>query len=134
MSEEAAVLFANDAFYTAIAGRDISAMEDVWSIEVRVSCIHPGWDGISGRGNVLDSWSAILGTDAAPDIVARHAHAVIYGDLGVVICHEEVEGAHLIATNIFHREGRIWKMVHHQAGPMGGPPQAAEEEAEDTLQ
>ncbi len=134
MSEEVAVLFANDAFYTTFAGRDMEAMREVWSDKANIRCIHPGWDEIDGRESVLDSLAAILGGDAAPDITCHHAKAVIYGDVAVVVCHEEVEDAFLIATNIFERHGRIWKMVHHQAGPMGVQPRPADAEAKDPVQ
>lgn len=134
MSETAAVLFANDAFYTAFAGRDMEAMENVWADKDNLMCIHPGWDEITGRGNVLDSWAAILGGDAAPDITCHHAKAAIYGAVAVVVCHEEVDGVYLIATNVFERSGRIWRMVHHQAGPMGVQPEEADAETEAPLQ
>ncbi len=134
MSEEVAVLFANDAFYTAFAGRDMEVMREVWSENVNLRCIHPGWDEITGREDVLDSLAAILGGGAAPDITCHHASAIIYGDVAVVVCHEEIENAFLIATNIFERHGRIWKMVHHQAGPMGVHPQMAETEAGSPIQ
>jgi len=134
MPEEVAVLFANDAFYAAFASRDMEAMQDVWSGNVNLRCIHPGWDEISGRENVLDSLAAILGGDAAPDIICHHAKAIIYGDVAVVVCHEEIEDAFLIATNIFERQGRIWKMIHHQAGPMGVQPRVTEAEAKSPVQ
>ncbi len=134
MSEEVAALFANDAFYAAFAGRDMETMQEVWSKNVNIRCIHPGWDEISGRENVLDSLAAVFGGNAAPDITCHHAKAVIYGDVAVVVCHEEVDGAFLIATNIFERQGRIWKMVHHQAGPMGVQPQLADAEDKAPVQ
>ncbi len=134
MSEEVSVLFANDAFYTAFAGRDTEAMREVWSEKVNLRCIHPGWDEITGREDVLDSWAAILGGDAAPDIICHHASAIIYGDVAVVVCHEEIENAFLIATNIFERQGRIWKMIHHQAGPMGVRPRLGDAEAGPPVQ
>jgi hypothetical protein len=34
-----------------------------------------------------------------------------------VICVEHLDGGDLIATNVFAREGTLWKLVHHQAGP-----------------
>lgn len=40
-----------------------------------------------------------------------------------MICFEKVEDQYLVASNIFVREGRGWKLSHHQAGPVATPPQ-----------
>ncbi|NQV59631.1 MAG: DUF4440 domain-containing protein, partial [Alphaproteobacteria bacterium] len=46
-----------------------------------------------------------------------------------VVCYEEIEGSHLIASNIFVHEGRRWRLIHHQAGPTAeAPPAEAEGE------
>ena len=36
-------------------------------------------------------------------------------------------GNFLVATNVFVREGRLWKLVHHQAAPTSVRPQADED-------
>jgi len=122
MAERDAVLFANDVFYRAFADGDVSAMDALWSSEAPVSCIHPGWGAILDREEIIASWSAILSDDNAPDIRCQDADAQIYGDVAVVICFETMGDGSLIATNVFCREGRIWKMVHHQAGPTSALP------------
>jgi hypothetical protein len=38
------------------------------------------------------------------------------GDAAYVICEERINGAVLIATNIFVREAEQWRLAHHQAG------------------
>ena len=122
MAERDAVLFANEAFYRAFADGDVAAMDALWSLEAPVSCIHPGWGAIQDREEIMASWSAILSDDNAPDIRCRDADAQIYGDVAVVICFETLGDGSLIATNVFCREGRIWKIVHHQAGPTSAMP------------
>ena len=117
MSEREAVLFANEAFYLAIANRDTAAMEQLWAEAVRVACLHPGWDALVGRGEVLDSWRRILSHDAAPKIICRQPEVLIHGEVAIVVCYEDIEGQLLVATNVFRRDGRSWRMVHHQAGP-----------------
>ncbi|HEY8013978.1 MAG TPA: DUF4440 domain-containing protein, partial [Dongiaceae bacterium] len=52
-------------------------------------------------------------------------------DSAFVICYEEIEGAVLIATNLFVREGRSWKMTHHQAGPVATPSEEEEESSDE---
>jgi hypothetical protein len=122
MPESEAVLFANEAFYRAFADRDLSAMEALWSEAAPVSCIHPGWAPLFGRDEVLRSWAAIIGAPGAPDIACRGARARLYGDTAFVVCFEGLGGEYLIATNVFVRESRLWRMVHHQSGPTAGDP------------
>src|SRR5262245_5599596 len=71
MSDRETALFANAAFYAAFGTRDIKAMEDVWSRDQPVSCIHPGWPVVHGRTEVMASWSGILANRNAPRIVCR---------------------------------------------------------------
>ena len=122
MTEHAAVLFANDAFYVAFAARDTDAMDAVWARRAPITCIHPGWHPLSGRDAVLDSWHAILGGPNPPEIACVEPTAHVHGETAVVLCYEAVSGGFLVATNVFVREDGDWRMVHHQAGPASGPP------------
>ena len=122
MSESAAVLFANDAFYLAFAGKDLEAMDSLWARHAPVTCIHPGWDAITGRDEVMESWRAILTNPNAPRIECRDPRAHLNGDVAYVICYEAIDRAFLIATNLFVREDGTWKMVHHQAGATRATP------------
>lgn len=133
MSDQAAVLFANDAFYAAFLGRDPRAMDAVWSLRERVSCIHPGWPPLIGRSNVMQSWGAILGSQQSPKISCHQPTAFFCGEAAFVICYERVEGVFLVATNIFVRESGAWKMIHHQAGATP-PPEEEEETPPQRLQ
>ena len=128
MSEEAAILFANDAFYHAFRQRDAEAMDALWARHASVACIHPGWQALTGRDEVMRSWRDILGNPDAPNIICRAARAYLWGDLGLVVCYELIGTGVLVATNVFLREDGTWKMVHHQAGPCGVPPKEIEEE------
>ncbi len=121
--EQDAVLFANEAFYRAFAARDVAAMDDVWAHGQTVACIHPGWGALIGREAVMRSWRDILGNPASPAVAAQAARAFVYGDFAFVICFEALAGNFLIATNLFVREGPLWKLLHHQAGPTAERPQ-----------
>lgn len=116
MSEHEAVLFANEAFYLAINNRDVDAMRQLWA-DGAVACIHPGWAALLGRADVLESWERILSHDSSPKIVCRAPRALIHGDVAAVICYEQIERDLLVATNMFRRDGRQWRIIHHQAGP-----------------
>jgi hypothetical protein len=115
-------LFANEAFYAALASGDFTAMDDLWAKSAPVTCIHPGWALLTGRAEVMASWEAILENPDPTVIEPVNAIAVIHDDFAFALCNEILPNASLIATNAFVREDRTWKMVHHQSGPAPLPP------------
>ncbi len=117
-SPEAAVLAANEAFYSAFAAMDYPAMEAVWAHAAVLTCIHPGWKVLSGRGLVLESWEAILSNPSQPRIVSGGATVQVFGDCAVVTCRELVAGSPLAATNVFVNESGRWRLAHHHSGPV----------------
>ena len=120
MSDEAAVLAVNEAFYRAFATHDVAAMDALWSKETPVACIHPGWNALHGREAVLESWTAILTAPGSPQIRFEEPRAFVLGPSAYVICREVLaQQVLLIATNVFAREQDGWRMVHHHAGPAG---------------
>jgi ketosteroid isomerase-like protein len=123
---ELEVLEANAAFYRAFTRRDTGAMQRLWAARMPVACIHPGWDALSGRAEVLSSWERILGSEGSPEVRCTLAEAHVLGEVAVVTCHEVLEGGRLAASNVFAREDGAWRMVHHQASPMA-PGQARQE-------
>lgn len=121
--DEQAVLAANQAFYEAFQRRDTAAMDAVWGRTAPIACIHPGWDALTDRSAILESWRQILDNPMSPPIHCREARAFVRGDTAFVICHEVIEGrGMLVATNLFSREDGGWRMVHHQAGPLAAQP------------
>lgn len=118
--QRAALLFANDAFYLAFANGDIDAMDGIWARDFKVSCLHPGWEPLMGRNNVMASWKAVLPNKPAIEHHSPNAFGV--GEMGYVICYEKVSDSFLLATNVFVMEGGVWKMTHHQAGATDSKP------------
>ena len=118
MSKETILLFANEAFYLTFTTRDTEAMDAIWSDRENVTCIHPGWPPLRGRGSVMKSWRDILTNSQSPAIRCEHAWAHIDGTMAYVLCNEILAKGQLAATNIFALEDGTWKLVHHQAGPM----------------
>ena len=121
MSEQAAVLFTNDAFYVAFMNHDLEAMSNLWAKVQNVSCIHPGWNYLFGRDAVIDSWNRILANHDGPSFTIEGAKASIYNDTAVVICYEMFKMATLVATNVFIREEGVWYIMHHQSGTTPRP-------------
>src|SRR5438093_6499030 len=104
MPDEADVLAANQAFYAAFNAKDFDAMDALWSQWAAVACVHPGWNVLSGRETVMDSWRAILGNQSQPRVQSGGERVYLLGDVAYVICRELLEGAPLAATNVFVRE------------------------------
>lgn len=119
MGEES-VLFANAAFYAALADGDVALMNQLWSRTASVSCIHPGWPLLIGQDDVRDSWARILAEP--PEIECRAPRVLFHGTTALVLCIEVVAGAYLAASNLFIREEDGWRLVHHQAGPTPDQP------------
>jgi ketosteroid isomerase-like protein len=117
-ADERDVLAANAAFYDAFAERDLEAMDAIWSQRADIACVHPGWDGLSGRVAVMSSWRSILEGGGAPAIVCARERVHLFGDVAFVVCVETIPNGELIATNVFVREAGGWRMVHHHAGPI----------------
>lgn len=117
-----AVLAANREFYRAFRERDLAAMEDMWASHCPVACIHPGWDLLVDREQVLESWKGILVNPASPKVTCSNETPYVMGDVAFVLCHETLDQGTLAATNIFRREEGEWRMVHHQSTPMGSEP------------
>src|SRR5262245_18688323 len=82
---ETEVLAANQAFYDAFSQHDITAMEGVWSQRTDLACVHPGWDAILGRREVLSSWRAILSSPEAPVVECVQVVAHVVGDFAYVV-------------------------------------------------
>jgi len=113
---EDAIRASNEAFYRAFRERDVDAMEAVWARSGPVACLHPGMEVVVGRHDVLESWRGILEHEDAPRIHCTRVRVHVLGETAFVTCLEGTPA--LAATNVFTREEDVWRMVHHQAGPL----------------
>ena len=124
----AALEFANDAFYQAFAAASLDAMEAVWAEQSNVFCVHPGWQPITTRSEVMASWREILSNAGPTPVRCIAPKSTIFGDIGLVCCYERLANQHLVASNLFIRADGRWRMVHHQAGPLARVPDEAKVE------
>lgn len=115
MDEKQKVLAANDAFYAAFRAADIDAMEALWSKRRKVSVYHPNWPGIDTRDAVMESWYRILVVGDPPHVSIMDPTVIMSKKTAMVVCREDLGGAHLIATNVFVLEDGAWRMTNHQA-------------------
>lgn len=122
MDDRETVLSTNEAFYDAFAAGDMDAMGAIWSKDAPITCLHPGWDPLSGRDSVLESWRGILESGDRPRIECESPDVQLYGDAAVVLCYESLGDGYLLATNVFVRENGGWKLTHHHAGGPVPPP------------
>ena len=123
------LIAANDAFYKAFAAHDVAAMDAIWAPDGPIACIHPGWGALNERRKIIESWRAIFDSPQAPNVVCVAPQAYEYGEVGFVICFEQIGETCLIATNVFARRDGAWKIVHHQAGPTSARPESNESPA-----
>ena len=114
--DENELLLANEAFYVAFARGNAAAMEELWAQEHPVACLHPGWPPLKSRDQIVQSWRGILANPPRPAIVVIEPRAFLLDGAGVVVCWEAIGEVHLVASNMFVREGGIWRIALHQSG------------------
>jgi ketosteroid isomerase-like protein len=146
---EQAVREANRRFYEAFAALDLERMDQVWSHEDSVVCVHPGWDLLLGWEEVRESWARIFSSTQRMKVEISSVWVRVEGDVAWVACTEHVtttfEGgfdqALVQATNIFlrrpmqpepqpgssdapskNRERLRWCVVARHASPLPSSP------------
>ncbi|HJM74289.1 MAG TPA: nuclear transport factor 2 family protein [Dehalococcoidia bacterium] len=112
------LLAANAAFYAAFNAGDVGAMDALWARSAPVACVHPGWNALAGREQVMESWRGILANAEQPRVFVGAESAHELGDVGYVLCREIVGGGALATTNVFALEDDEWRMVHHHTSPV----------------
>jgi ketosteroid isomerase-like protein len=126
MTEQQAVLAANQAFYRAFEKKDLDAMSRLWSQGVGSLCIHPGREALRGWVAIRESWGKIFHNTHYLEIETEIIGIEIIGDLAYVVVIEtvlQVAGrsqlqARSLATNVFERMAEQWYLVHHHGSPI----------------
>jgi len=130
MSDQEAIIEANQAFYRAFESLEIERMEAIWLCEPRIVCIHPGWRRLTGWGPVMDSWTRIFDNVFEMKFELGEIDVMAGSDLAVVVVEENLtqrgyDGAsrsQVLSTNVFELVGNKWMMVLHHGSPVMAPP------------
>jgi ketosteroid isomerase-like protein len=126
MDDKAAVKEVNARFYEALSAQDMVAMEAVWLHEPWVRCVHPGWELLTGWQSIRKSWSNIFKNTAYLKIHVSKVTIHTSGEVAWVVCTENIASAQdanyqtatALATNVYHKVGAVWLLVHHHASPV----------------
>lgn len=163
------VELANTAFYEALERGDFDELSDLWldadtapepadpdarddedaaedGDEAAISCVHPGWPVLTGRGEVLRSYALIMANTEYIQFFLTDVHVGVAGDTALVTCTENIlsggpppegggelgplVGQLVVATNVFRRTIDGWKLWSHHASPVLA--ETDDEEGEDT--
>lgn len=142
-----AVERANTAFYEAMERGDLDELTGLWlpGEDLTVSCVHPGWPVLTGRGEVLRSYALIMANTEYIQFFLTDVGVSMTGDTALVTCTENIlsggpaeEGSSLgplvgqlvVATNVFRRTPDGWKLWSHHGSPVLA--ETGEEEDEDS--
>ncbi|MFF3451347.1 nuclear transport factor 2 family protein [Streptomyces sp. NPDC002667] len=155
---------ANTAYYEAMERGDFEELSSLWltpsdtsddDLESEdededeapaVSCVHPGWPVLSGRGEVLRSYALIMANTEYIQFFLTDVRVSVSADTALVTCTENIlsggpspddsdelgplVGQLVVATNVFRRTADGWKLWSHHASPVLA--ESGEDEDEDT--
>jgi ketosteroid isomerase-like protein len=122
---------AEAAFYDALGKSNLEAMMAVWADDDEVYCIHPGGQRITGVENVRESWRRLFSSGQTLSFQLRARHEIHGMMIAIHSVYEHItvagQGASrtpMLATNIYLRTDRGWRMVAHHASPAPAAPPA----------
>lgn len=115
------------AFYDALNRGDIDTLMALWADDEEIVCVHPGGPRLIGHAAIQASWEALFergGLHILPSQLHEthnlmsSVHTVVEG-----VTASNGEPAHLLATNVYIKTPRGWRIVlHHVSVAPGGVP------------
>lgn len=125
----------NTAFYEAMERGDLDELSELWldGDSPGVSCVHPGWPVLSGRGEVLRSYALIMANTEYIQFFLTDVVVSVAGDTALVTCTENIlsggpaeesgalgplVGQLVVATNVFRRTSDGWRVWSHHGSPV----------------
>ncbi|MEV7912571.1 nuclear transport factor 2 family protein [Streptomyces griseus] len=126
---------ANTGFYEALERGDYEDLSARWlpGEDLTVSCVHPGWPVLTGRGEVLRSYALIMANTEYIQFFLTDVNVSMTGDMALVTCTENIlsggpaedgnalgplVGQLVVATNVFRRTADGWKLWSHHGSPV----------------
>jgi ketosteroid isomerase-like protein len=123
--EEGAVRAAVVRFYDALEammrGQGTALMKEAWHHTPRVTASHPMGEWSHGWDEILATWDIVagLGSEENGGSAIRELRVHLYGDVAYTTCvfvaGPRFGSATMNCTNVLHRDGGVWKLVHHHA-------------------
>ncbi|WP_405778284.1 nuclear transport factor 2 family protein [Streptomyces sp. NBC_00859] len=126
------VELANTAFYETMERGDFDVLSTLW-LEDEISCVHPGWPVLTGRGDVLRSYALIMANTEYIQFFLTDVVVNVADDTALVTCTENIlsggpaeeagelgplVGQLVVATNTFRRTPEGWKLWSHHGSPV----------------
>ncbi len=125
---------AEAAFYDAFTKSDLEAMMAVWADDDDIYCVHPQGARVAGVERVRESWRKVFASGQTLRFQLRDQQYVRGMMLSVHSVYEHItiageprSRAPMVATNIYMRTERGWRMVAHHASPAPAAPSAEPE-------
>jgi len=108
------------AYYKAFRNLNLEAMRQVWLDGHEVYCIHPGGGMLSGFQQVVGSWARIFDGAQAPEITISILSRLKGDGIAIHLVEEQIgkddSAAVVLATNVYRKGTRGWRMVSHHGG------------------
>ncbi|TVO57147.1 YybH family protein [Denitromonas halophila] len=112
------------AFYAALARADLDAMMAVWCDDEEVVCVHPGAPRVVGLAAVRNTWQQLFsdGPRLKIEVTQQVVSAGTVMAMHSVLQHVQIDGDDelhppIVATNIFIRGAKGWRLLAHHASP-----------------
>ena len=123
----------NAAFYAAFESGDLDAMRGLWLEDPETLCVHPGALPVRGTSAISRSWALIMANTPYIQFFLTDVEVSVLADVASVTCTENVltadetmerdtfGGARAVATNVFVRTDRGWRLwIHHSSPVLSG--------------
>ena len=114
------------AFYDALGRADLDALMALWSDDDDIACIHPGAPRLVGHAAIRGSWEAIFQRGGV-HIRATQLHVTqnlmtsVHSIIEKVVAGEQgAPDIHVLATNVYLKTARGWRIVLHHASVAPG--------------
>lgn len=115
---------AEAAFYEAFTKADLEAMMAVWADDDDIYCVHPQGRRVSGVEGVRESWRQIFANGPSLRFKLRghqYLQALMVSVHSVyeyiTVAGESRARPPALATNVYLRTDRGWRMMAHHASP-----------------